>query len=49
MLASRVFLQYFAVEVLFGVKDHYGRDSEQVIHEISDVLRHGILPPENAG
>ena len=46
MLASRVFLQYFAVEVLFGVKDHYGRDSKQVIHEISDVLRHGILPPE---
>lgn len=45
MLASRVFLQYFAVEVLFGVKDHYGRDSKQVIHEISDVLRHGILPP----
>ena len=28
MVASRFFLQYFAVEILFGVPNHFGRDTE---------------------
>ena len=44
MLASRIFLHYFAVEVLFGVPDQLGMDSTSAIREISSLLRHGIMP-----
>ncbi len=44
MLASRFFLNYFAVEILFGVPNHFGKDSGQVVREISDILRFGMLP-----
>jgi AcrR family transcriptional regulator len=43
MLAFRTFLQYFAVELVFGVPNHFGKSSEEVVHEISDILRHGVL------
>ena len=43
MLASRIFYNYFSVEVLFGVKDHFGKDTEEVVREISHILRHGML------
>ena len=45
MLASRIFLHYFAVEVLFGVPDQLGRDSGTATKEIAGILRHGILKP----
>ncbi len=43
MLATRIFLNYFSVEILFGVHDHFGKGTDAVIREISDVLRHGML------
>jgi AcrR family transcriptional regulator len=43
MLASRIFLQYFAVEILFGVPDQMGKESSSVIGEISGILRSGML------
>lgn len=43
MLASRIFYNYFSVEILFGVKDHFGKDTESVVGEISRILRHGML------
>ena len=43
MLASRVFLQYYAVEILFGVPEQFGKDSERVVREIAEILRHGML------
>jgi AcrR family transcriptional regulator len=43
MLVSRVFLQYFAVEVLFGVPDQFGRGTPETLREVSDILRHGLL------
>ena len=43
MLAARIFYNYFSVEVLFGVKDHFGKNTEDVISEISRILRHGML------
>jgi AcrR family transcriptional regulator len=46
MLASRIFLQYFAVEVLFGVPDQFGKESATVVKEISEILRHGMLRPQ---
>jgi AcrR family transcriptional regulator len=43
MLASRVFLQYFAVEILFGVPEQLGQETPQAIKAISEILRHGLL------
>ncbi|MCX6544851.1 MAG: TetR/AcrR family transcriptional regulator [Acidobacteria bacterium] len=45
MLAFRTFLQYFAVEFVFGVHDHFGKSSEEVVKEIAHILRHGMLKP----
>jgi AcrR family transcriptional regulator len=43
MLATRVFFQYFSIEILFGVKEHFGKSTDEVIGEISRILRHGML------
>ena len=43
ILASRVFLHYYAVEILFGVPNQFGKDTDIVAREISDILRHGVL------
>jgi AcrR family transcriptional regulator len=48
MLATRFFMNYFAVEVLFGVPDHFGRDTRQMVAIIADVLRHGMAAPAPA-
>lgn len=45
MLAFRTFLQYFAVEIVFGVQEHFGKSSEEVVREIAHILRHGMLKP----
>jgi len=47
MLASRVFLHYFAVEVLFGVPNQFGQDTSRTVSEISGILRKGMLATEN--
>jgi AcrR family transcriptional regulator len=47
MLATRIFYNYFSIEILFGVKDHFGKETEEVIGEISKILRHGML--KNSG
>lgn len=49
MLASRVFLQYFAVEILFGVPQQFGMDTRSTMAEISEILRHGMFRPGLAG
>lgn len=43
MLATRIFYNYFSVEILFGVKDHFGKDTDAVVIEIARILRHGML------
>ena len=43
MFAFRTFLQHFAVELVFGVPDHYGKSTDEVVAEISDILRHGMV------
>ena len=43
MLASRFLLHYYAVEIVFGVKNHFGKNSDDVLKEIADILRHGML------
>jgi AcrR family transcriptional regulator len=48
ILASRIFLHYFAVEILFGVPRQFGKDTDVVIREIAEILRHGMLRSEAA-
>lgn len=43
MLATRIFYNYFTVEILFGVKDHFGKDTDAAVREISRILRSGML------
>ena len=43
MLATRIFYNYFSVEILFGVKDHFGKSTDEVVAEISRILRNGML------
>jgi TetR/AcrR family acrAB operon transcriptional repressor len=43
MLATRIFYNYFSIEILFGVKDHFGKSTEEVVREIARILRHGML------
>jgi len=45
MFAFRTFLNHFAVELVFGVPDHYGKSTNEVVGEISNILRHGMLKP----
>jgi AcrR family transcriptional regulator len=45
MLAFRTYIQFFAVELVFGVQDHFGKSTEQTVREIADILRHGVLKP----
>jgi len=45
MLACRVFLQYFAVEILFGVTGQFGLDTATSIAETANILRYGMLRP----
>lgn len=42
MLATRFFMNYFAVEVLFGVPNHFGKDTREMVTLIADVIRHGL-------
>jgi len=43
MLASRIFLQYYAVEILFRVPDQFGKPSKDAIRDIAEILRRGML------
>jgi len=43
MLATRIFYNYFSIEIIFGVKDHFGKSTDEVVSEISRILRHGML------
>jgi len=42
LLTSRIYFNYFSLEILFGVPDPYGKGFEQMVHEIADILRQGI-------
>ena len=46
MVASRFFLQYFSVEILFGVPNHFGRDTDAALKDVVDILKFGMLKPE---
>ena len=43
MLASRFFLHYFAVELVFGVPNHFGKETDVVLREAVDILQSGMM------
>ena len=40
--ATRLFLNYFQLEILFGVPQPYGKDAAQIVREIADMIRCGV-------
>ena len=42
LLTTRLFFNYFSLEILFGVNEPFGKDSNAVVEEIADILRNGI-------
>ncbi len=43
LLTSRIFFNYFSIEILFNVAEPFGKDSAAVVSEIADILRNGML------
>jgi len=43
LMTTRIFFNYFSLEILFNVPRPYGKDSKQIIREIADILRHGMV------
>ncbi|HEX3068732.1 MAG TPA: TetR/AcrR family transcriptional regulator [Thermoanaerobaculia bacterium] len=43
LIASRVFFNYFTIEILFNVPEPFGKPASQIIKELSDIVRNGIL------
>jgi AcrR family transcriptional regulator len=43
LLATRVFFSYFQLEILFGVPEPFGKESAEVVREIAEILRSGMV------
>jgi AcrR family transcriptional regulator len=46
LLTTRMFFNYFSIEILFGVAEPFGLDPLHSVREIADIIRYGIAPPE---
>jgi len=42
LLVSRLFFNYFQMEILFGVAEPFGKTSVEMVREVADILRYGI-------
>ncbi|HUP45789.1 MAG TPA: TetR/AcrR family transcriptional regulator [Thermoanaerobaculia bacterium] len=43
MMTTRLFFSYFTIEILFNVPEPFGKESTEVVKEMADVLRKGLL------
>ena len=43
LLATRIFFNYYTVEILFGVPEPFGKESMEALREIADILRNGMI------
>ena len=43
LMTSRIFFNYFSLEILFNVPQPYGKDSMQIVREIAEILRNGMV------
>jgi AcrR family transcriptional regulator len=46
IFTSRLFFNYFSLEILFGVDTALGKDSTDMVTEIADMIRNGICERE---
>jgi AcrR family transcriptional regulator len=44
MLSTRMFFSYFTIEILFNVPEPFGKNSDQIVKEIAEILRNGMVP-----
>ncbi len=44
-VASRFFIQYYGVELLFGVPNHFGVDDETALEQFVDIVKYGMFKP----
>ena len=49
LLTSRLFFNYFSMEILFGVNEPFGRDEKEVVDEIADIIRNGVCARDESG
>lgn len=42
LLTARLFFNYFSTEILFGVTEPFGKNANEAVKEIADVIRNGI-------
>lgn len=42
LLTTRLFFNYFSLEILFGVHEPFGKNSNEVVAEIADIIRNGV-------
>jgi AcrR family transcriptional regulator len=45
-MVARIFINYFQLELLFGVSEPFGKESRHIVGEIADMLRRGIARQE---
>ncbi len=43
LLTQRMFFSYFTIEILFNVPEPFGKNSKEIIQEIADILRKGMV------
>ena len=42
LLTARLFFNYFSMEILFGVPEPFGKNANEVVKEIADIIRNGV-------
>src|SRR5712691_3491375 len=43
LLTTRIFFNYFTIQILFNVPEPYGKDSTEVVTEVCNILRYGMV------
>jgi AcrR family transcriptional regulator len=43
LMTARIFFNYFSLEILFNVPEPFGKNSMEVVKEIADILRSGMI------
>ena len=42
LLTARIFFNYFSLEILFGVPEPFGKNANEVVKELADIIRNGV-------
>jgi AcrR family transcriptional regulator len=42
-MVTRLFIHYFQLEILFGVPEPFGKDSSEIVREMAEMMRKGIV------